>query len=104
MNRYEIAKAWREFFMPTVVHDADMDDKKTVRTSVLMEYQTFGQVMALLKDGPEFPLPEGTEDRIWVRAFLAVRGHKEYKVELLPHRETFSCLEPIRQALIDIGG
>lgn len=95
----QLRSAWTEFFLKTVTRDRDFDDYKTVPTALLMEYDAFATTIVHIRAFGDIPFPDGTEDRMWVRAFLAVRGHKEYAIDLMEHRETFDLLPVIRKAL-----
>lgn len=69
---------WKKFAIKTVKNDgAEVNEKDLEKFVLLMEkvINKFGSAESVLWESVN---PTGTEDRTWVRTFLAVEGYKEY--------------------------
>lgn len=85
---WEKVSEWLPFYHTTVIHDMDLYDRKSIPTALLMEAHEFACCMSAM----DIDAPSGTEERVWVRAWAAIRGYKEYAIEFQPHREVSNVI------------
>ena len=100
MKHNQLVEAWELFFYAVAVRDAACSKRKTVVIKVLDDARMFGEAMAQIKTKAKmFKVPCGTECRIYVRAFLHLRGHTVYKPAEVAYFKDVGILQVMVKAL-----
>ena len=69
---------WKKFTIETVKNDGEEVSAESIEKFVLLMEKVINKYHSAESVIWETANPMGTEDRTWVRTFLAIEGHKAY--------------------------